>query len=155
MTMLKRNLLTLAIFSIAIGAQAGRAGAQNVYRCGESYSQQPCAGGAVVPTDDARSPAQRAQANAAAQRDKQAAEGMEKARLKQEGKAAPASTPAPRPEPAAEVPLDRTLSTDKPKKPHYFRAVAPKKPADKPVKKKTKAAKKKAASDKATKEKAN
>ena len=128
-----------AIILIATYAHGTRAAAQNVYKCGQSYSQQPCVGGAVVPTDDTRSAAQQAQAGAAAKRDAIAADAMEKARLKQEAQAAPAYIPPPRPDTQAE---EKKLVMSKPKKPAVFTAVVPAKPGDKAPKKKKKPKKK-------------
>jgi hypothetical protein len=112
------------------------AAAQSVYRCGDSYSQKPCPGGAPVPTDDPRSAAQRAQTREAAQRDGKTADAMEKARLKEEAKAAQAYIPAPMLEPA----VDETKPDPavKPKKQQYFTAAAPRKPGEAAPKKKKK-----------------
>ena len=62
------------------------AAAQNIYRCGDSYSQRPCPGGTVVEAEDERSAGQRSQTSQAAQRDARMADAMEKARLKEEAK---------------------------------------------------------------------
>jgi hypothetical protein len=117
------------------------AAAQNVYRCGDSYSQKPCPGGALVPTDDARSAAQKAQTREAAQRDGKTADAMEKARLKEEAKPAQAYMTPPMGEPAAEE--KKTDVAVKPKKPQYFTAAAARKPGEAAPKKKSKAKKKK------------
>lgn len=125
----------------ALGA-AHSAAAQGVYRCGDSYSQKPCAGGALVQTDDARNESQRSQTREAAQRDGKVADAMEKARLKEEAKPAQAYVAPPMGEPAYEEKPDAAV---KPKKPQYFTAVAPRKPGEPAPKKKSKAKKKKAA----------
>ena len=127
-------VLLLALSGFWLPAQA-----QNVYRCGESYSNTPCPGARVVPTDDARSPAQRAQTDAATRRDARSAQVLENERLKEEGKPAQAIIPPAKPEPAAAA-TDRTQSKAKAKKPELFTAVAPKKPGE-GKKKKKKAAK--------------
>ena len=124
--------LLLAMSAVWLPAQA-----QNVYRCGESYSNVPCPGAKVVPTEDARSPAQRAQTEAATRRDARSAQVMETERLKEEGKPAQAIIPAAKAEPAAPA-TDRTLSKAKVKKPDMFIAITPKKPGE--VKKKKKKA---------------
>jgi hypothetical protein len=122
------------------------AAAQGVYRCGGSYSQQPCPGGALVPADDARSDSQRKQTQDAARRDGKTAEAMEKARLKEEAKPVQAYLPPPAAEPAPEE--KKPGAAVKPKKPQYFTAAAPRKPGEaaekksKPKKKKDTAAKK-------------
>ncbi|MDB5946158.1 MAG: hypothetical protein JWQ33_1184, partial [Ramlibacter sp.] len=110
-------------------AHWGTATAQKVNRCGDSYSNQPCAGATVVPTDDPRSAAQRAATEAATQRDAKSASTLEKLRLKQESQPAQATVPAPRlelPEPVAERPAAKR----KLKKPELFTAVEPRKPGD-------------------------
>ncbi len=129
-----------AALLLALAALWAPAQAQNVYRCGESYSNTPCPGAKVVPTDDARSPAQRAQTDAATRRDARSAQVLETERLKEEGKPAQAIIPAAKPEPAAPG-TDRTLSKAKAKKPELFTAVVPKKPGEVKKKKKNKAAK--------------
>lgn len=59
--------------------------AQPVYRCGNSYSQTPCGPDArPIQTDDARSEAQRAAAQAGAARDKALADAMEAQRQRDE-----------------------------------------------------------------------
>lgn len=128
-----------AALLLALSTLWGPAHAQNVYRCGESYSNSPCPGATVVPTDDPRSPAQRAQTDAATRRDAKSAQVLEHERLKQEGKPVPATilAPAAANEPPAPV-QDRTISKAKAKKPELFTAVAPKKPGDADAKKKKK-----------------
>ena len=130
-----RAALLLALSTLWLTVQA-----QNVYRCGESYSNTPCPGAKVVPTDDPRSPAQRAQTDAATRRDARSAQVLESERLKEEGKPAQAIIPPAKPEPAAPA-TDRTLSKAKAKKPGLFTAVAPKKPGEVKKKKKKKEAK--------------
>jgi len=101
--------------------------AQSVYRCGESYSTQPCPGGTVVPTDDPRSAAQRAQADAATRRDARSAQVLEQERLRLEAKPAPANilASAPGDAPAG----DRKAPQARLKKPDVFTAVARRNPA--------------------------
>jgi hypothetical protein len=139
---MRRNM-TIAVLCLAAGGWIAPAAAQAVYRCGNSYSQQPCPGGTLVPADDARSAAQRSQTGLAAERDAKAADAMEKARLKEEAKPAQVVMP---PAKLEESPQEerKTVVEGKPKKPAYFTAVA-RKPGDTPVKKKKKAKKKAAA----------
>jgi len=61
--------------------------AQPVYRCGNSYSQTPCAGAAEVPIDDPRTEEQRAQAKQGLRSDKALAKDMEASRRKDEAQA--------------------------------------------------------------------
>ena len=111
------------------------AAAQDIYRCGNSYSQQSCPGGTIVEAEDERSAAQRAQTGLAAQRDAKMADAMEKARLKEEAKPVSAAyVPA-----KAQAPenAEKPAAARQAKKPAYFTAVAPGKPGD-TTKKKTK-----------------
>jgi hypothetical protein len=131
---------TLAGLTLALGCAA--AGAQGVWRCGDTYSQKPCPGGASVATEDPRSAIQRTQATEGAQRDAKTAEAMEKARLKEEAKPISVGN-VPLPARQEVTPPNDPVLT-KPKKPQYFTASVPKKPGEKPVKKKSKAKKLKA-----------
>ena len=119
-----------SLFVLLVATWLAPAAAQNIYRCGDTYSQQPCPGGTVVEAQDERNAGQRSQTTLAAQRDAKVADAMEKARLKEEAKPAQAYIP-----PAIEEAAARKL-----KKPAQFKAVAAKKPGDAPAKsKKTKA----------------
>jgi len=139
---MQRNL-TIAVFCLAASGWIAPAAAQDIYRCGNSYSQRPCPGGKVVPADDARSATQSSQTSAASERDAKMGDAMEKARLKEEAKPAQAVMP---PAKLDEMPQEErnTVVAGKSKKPAYFTAVA-RKPGDTQAKKKKKKAKKKAA----------
>jgi hypothetical protein len=120
--------------------------AQPVYRCGGSYSNQPCPGAVVVPTDDPRDATQRAQTDAAAKRDAQSAKAMEKERIKQEAVPAQATIPASAPPPVApESPKlvaaarSKAKPKSKAKKPEFFTAVEPKPAGASGARKKAKA----------------
>ncbi|HVE54422.1 MAG TPA: hypothetical protein VNB23_13670, partial [Ramlibacter sp.] len=63
---------------------AHAAGAQDIYRCGNSYGPRPCAGGSVVESQAGANAQDAAQARRNAQADAKRAEAMEKARLAQE-----------------------------------------------------------------------
>jgi hypothetical protein len=76
--------LVNALFFIAATSMWTGAKAQKVYRCGQNYSQTPCAGAEQVDTTDTRTPAQQKQTSQAAARDARAANALEKARLSQE-----------------------------------------------------------------------
>ena len=93
-------------------AVAGSAGAQPVYRCGNSYSQQPCAGGTALPPTVTPSSADAAQARTAAQADARRAEAMEKARLAQERQAPKALVIGP-PQGAASAPAQASAPVGK------------------------------------------
>lgn len=58
--------------------------AQNIYKCGNSYSQTPCAGASTLNLDDARTSAQKQQTDAAMRSDAKQAKALEKNRLVQE-----------------------------------------------------------------------
>lgn len=137
-----------ALFFIATSIIATGATAQNIYKCGTSYSQNPCPGGAVVDTNDPRSSDQKRQTDQATVRDAKVANSMETSRLKKE-KADMASNTSwesmgnPYPENTGAASTAATNSLQAPKKePAPFKAQVP---GDK--KKKT-AVKKKAKSKK-------
>ncbi len=120
--------LILATLALAASAQA-----QTVYRCGSSYSQQPCPGGQPVAASDARAPADAARASGNAAADMKRAEGMEKARLAQEKNAPRAIIIGP------QTPADRDakpVRKAKAGKLEEFKAVSPAKPKKPATKKK-------------------
>jgi hypothetical protein len=137
---MNKNLPALVV--LAAAAALAPAAAQNVYRCGDSYSQRPCPGGILVPTEDTRNASQRAQTSAAAQRDAKTADAMEKARLKEEAKPVAGYIPAPKE--AETIAPEAKPGLVKPKKPQYFTAAAPRKPGEAGAKKKKKKVKKQA-----------
>ena len=57
---------------------------QTIYKCGTAYSQQPCAGAVMVDVSDPRTPAQKAQTDAATAGAAKMAAQMEKERLARE-----------------------------------------------------------------------
>ena len=72
--------------------------AQAIYRCGESYSQQPCAGGRqLAPSAPPPSASDRSQAAAQVARDGRLADSLEKDRTRREAQAAHALTVLPAP----------------------------------------------------------
>ncbi len=68
-------------------ALAATAPAQTVYRCGNSYSQQPCPGGNAVDASDSRTPEQRKAHDASVKHEKRAGDTLEKTRQKEEAAA--------------------------------------------------------------------
>lgn len=146
-----KQLLSLATIFIATCLISTGAAGQDVYRCGSTYSQKPCPDALVVDVQDARSKTQKAESDAAIQREAAAGNAMEKARLKAEAQqradnAKAASTQnkkaASKPKGAASAPApaDATASSSQPdkghakkkskkKEPEFFTARAP---ADKP-----------------------
>ena len=75
-------LTTITALSVCHGASA-----QQVFRCGNSYSQTPCAGAVAVSTDDPRTDDQRAQAKQGLTSDKALAKDLEATRRKDESMA--------------------------------------------------------------------
>ena len=75
------SVLAASLFSAFFPVPAW---AQTTYKCGNSYSQQPCPGGTVVDTADPRTRAQKTQAEQATQRDAKLASELEKSRLQKE-----------------------------------------------------------------------
>jgi hypothetical protein len=137
---MNRNLAAFILATAAAGALP--AGAQEIYRCGDSYSQKPCPGGALVQAQDARSASQRVQTSQAAQRDAKAARALEKARLKEEAKPVAAYIPAPKAEAEADEKNAGARKPGKARKPEYFTAAAPRKPGEAATGKNKKAKKK-------------
>ena len=126
-----------AIFFVAIGTVFTSVHAQNIYRCGDSYSQSPCPGGVAIDAGDSRTKGQKAQADAATQRDRQTANTLEKERLKQEAAVAPATHKAEAAKASTAAAAPHPSSKKKPKEPAYFTA---KTTADKKAEKKKSAA---------------
>jgi hypothetical protein len=136
------NYMTVALVCTALAwvAPATAQGMKNIYRCGNTYSQQPCADGKLVAASDSRSAAQKSQTDDATKRDAKAADAMEKARVKEEAKPVPVGMPAANP---ASAQKDNKKSERKPKKAkskkdEHFTAVAPPKPGEDPAKKQAK-----------------
>lgn len=73
-----------ALFFIAACALSTGASAQKVYKCGSSYSQIPCPGGATLEPSDDRTPAQKADALRNQKLQSREADSLEKVRLKDE-----------------------------------------------------------------------
>jgi hypothetical protein len=82
-----KSFKNLVLFSAAALSLCQGASAQQVYRCGSSYSQTPCADGVAVLTDDARTEAQRVAASKALASDKALAKDLETSRHKEEAAA--------------------------------------------------------------------
>jgi hypothetical protein len=103
----------IAIFFIAACAVSTGAMAQKtVYRCGASYSQIPCEGAVAVNADDARTKADKADADKATKRDMKQATEMEKARIKEDKEALAQGKAATKANAKA---ADKLTSKDKPK----------------------------------------
>jgi hypothetical protein len=122
---------TILAAALALCAPWAQAQTQAVYRCGNSYSQQPCPGGAPVAADDPRTPAEAARSGSVAAADARRADAMEKARLAQEKNAPKAVVIAP----SAPVPQQAAGRTHdgahaKPGKPDQFTAQSPAQPGE-------------------------
>ncbi len=116
---------TKNILAVLVAAAAGAAGAQDVWRCGNSYSAQPCAGGTAVSAADPRSGSDAARATSAAQADARRAAEMEKARLAQEKAAPKAIVMGPAQAPAATAKADKNSTAPRKGKLEQFTAVSP------------------------------
>jgi len=73
-----------AAFLIAACALSTGARAQNVYKCGDSYSQTPCPGAKLIETQDSRQPEQKKQTDSATHNSAKLAQELQKERLAQE-----------------------------------------------------------------------
>lgn len=104
------------------------AAAQAVWRCGSSYSEQPCAGGNAISTPATPSAADAARAAGAAKADAKRADEMEKARLVQEKDAPKAVVIGPAEKPEVKKVAEKKPDAGKKKKPATpgdFTAVVP------------------------------
>ncbi|MGE4240912.1 hypothetical protein [Ramlibacter sp.] len=77
---------TFACLALVMTFGAGTAGAQTVWRCGNAYSQQPCADGTPLEAADARTREQAQQASDAAKRDAKVADTMAADRAKEDSR---------------------------------------------------------------------
>ena len=123
--------LKAVLLALSLAAGALCASAQTVYRCGNSYGAQPCAGGTTLDVTDRSTPADAARASKAAAQDMKRAEAMEKARLAADRNAPKALVIGPK-EAASAPPREpaKPHKGDKkegPKTPEIFTAAGPKK----------------------------
>ena len=99
--------------------------AQAIHRCGNSYGERPCSDAPPLALQDARTPQQRAEAQAAAARMARQADQLQKERQGLErqptGTATAIGRPAPPPRPAAPVPR-KSQAGKKGAAPEYFTA---------------------------------
>lgn len=134
-----QNHFLFATFFIAGYALSTGATAQNVYRCGNSYSQTPCPDAVVVDVEDTRSTSQKKDSDTRVRHDAATADALEKKRLQEEAQALagdnkpPAHAKkdtrtrnAPPPTSAADAPgsadKDNKKSGTKKKEPAFFTA---------------------------------
>ena len=93
-----------------------------IYRCGSSYSSRPCGDAAPLAVSDARSPAQRLQAEDVSTRDKRLASWLEAGRHERErGASAPAAARVAR---ASAACVETAAITCVPRKPRARHAVS-------------------------------
>jgi hypothetical protein len=128
--MKRKQVTRIAIVCMALCTAIGAADAQNpagAWRCGNTYSDQPCTGGKAVALDDAPSADQVRDAERNTQRTQAAADRMERDRLRREKAAAPLSH-IPKPTNAV-VPTEAAHPVAKKKKgrnaPDFFTAAGP------------------------------
>ena len=93
---MKSHLVLLAVLVLAGSTLGPSALGQQVYKCGSTYSQKPCAGALTVDVTDTRTRAQKAQTDAAAVQSAKLADQLEKERLALE-KASAAKPPKTEP----------------------------------------------------------
>jgi len=115
--------ITLAAVAFAITLPAA---AQIIYRCGNSYSQEPCPGGSKVEAPLTPSTREQEAAREAARGDARTANAMEKARLTEEAKPVSVYIPPAKtevmPDSVKTVVIKPTKQKAK-KKPSHFTAV--------------------------------
>ena len=75
------HLAICTALALATASWPGSARSETVYRCGDSYSQVACPGGSTLDVSDPRTPAQKAQTDAAARQAALSASRLEKERL--------------------------------------------------------------------------
>lgn len=79
-----KHITAFAIILIAANAISTGASAEDVYRCGSTYSQKPCPDAVKVDVQDTRTLAQKAEADAKTQRETVQVHTIEKTRQKEE-----------------------------------------------------------------------
>jgi multidrug efflux pump subunit AcrA (membrane-fusion protein) len=85
---MSRRTARLARARALLGPTLGALAQDRVYRCGASYSHEPCASGTVLLVDDARSAPQVAHAQVVAERDARLADTLTRQRQQAEQAAA-------------------------------------------------------------------
>ncbi len=131
----------VAVFVLAVSVHWAAAAAGTIYRCGDSYSDLPCAGATMVSSVEAPTAAQREQAETTARHDAKTAGLMEKERLRLENQPAQATIPRASPRPPAPLLVElRVIGKRQMRKPEYFTAVAARKAGDALARKKSRKA---------------
>ena len=129
----KRGWVTSVL--IAASTLSTLATAENVYKCGNTYSQSPCPGAKLLNIDDSRDPQQKKLKDEVTRRDAELANDMEKTRLATEAALAAQRTPpaqnAGKPQRVKVVTTEPTLvyarkpRLNRPHKPKAFVAAVP------------------------------
>lgn len=130
-----KTVRTIALFLIAIGPFSTATQAAKVYKCGNNYSQVPCADGVELNTPAEPSAQQQRAARKAAEQDEKAARTLEKERLDTEKAALKEQQAAAKARSAKEQAdgKEKTKGAKKSKKePEYFTAKAPAAKASQP-----------------------
>jgi len=109
------SVLTALVF-VVLAALSSAAATQTIYRCGNSYSQVPCADAKVLHIDDSRAPEQKQQADANIQQQQKLAQTMEQVRLAKEHLAVPKDKTAHKTKQAASSPRTETQTASSPSK---------------------------------------
>ena len=108
-----KYITSTAIIFIATCSLSTRASAEDVYRCGSTYSQKPCPDAVKIDVQDSRTPAQKAEADAKTRAETAQVQTIEKAHQKEEAQrradnaklaAAEAKKAAAKPHPKASAP---------------------------------------------------
>jgi hypothetical protein len=131
-------MLRLVTIGALLALTGGDALAQQMYRCGTTYSHEPCQGATMVQAAHQPAPAEARRATTAAQQDARRADAMEKERLAQEARAPKAIIIGGAEKPAqAKVTEPGQAKMQKGKKPDYFTATSPRPPGEAGKKKKS------------------
>ena len=130
-------MLRAVMIGALLACAGGDALAQQTYRCGSTYSQQPCQDATLVQAVQRPSDSDARQAESAARRDARLADAMEKARLAQEARAPKALIIGGTDKPADGKAVGKDpAKLHKGKKPEHFTATSPRPPGDSKKKKK-------------------
>jgi hypothetical protein len=105
--------MRIAAVAVGVASLAAAASAETVYRCGNGYSNAPCAGATAVEVDDSRDATQRAEASAVATRERQLAAELVRDRRERERAARPATAVSLSAKPVASAPVRKTAHTTK------------------------------------------
>ncbi|PIQ53715.1 MAG: hypothetical protein COW02_06815 [Comamonadaceae bacterium CG12_big_fil_rev_8_21_14_0_65_59_15] len=79
----RHHILTLCVSAI-LGTLPQAGSAETIFRCGNAYSQTPCAGAAQINIDDTRDPSRKQEVDAATRRDAKLAKSLEQKRIQAE-----------------------------------------------------------------------